>query len=432
MISQLHERLDHLVHYSSQLIFVSGKTVAEQQRHLEQFLSQQYDDTEIAYLQLNEALRDDEIRQEICMQLQIDPQQAYKRPLNELLHELNDYPGPVLVCITQAHLMSQQLLNELWDLVLQSRFANNKQHLNVILFAEPKWAYAAQQAVPSRNSDQPLLFSSERLVSENEQDVESFLAHHKQRFAEHLSAHRKKQRQSPRSKVWLYCVLSVLIIIFSVLVASRFYPEILDVKTLKSAITLPASKPQQEAPTIRYITPSEYALGQMWQNLAPISSQQKPMRIMHFSPLLPKGMQTEPRALVKSTVEQKTIIQTPVENIVKAPQNQHPLSAKIQRDSQQILALPMDSWVLQLVGMKDLDAIASYIDTFALADQSWLYETQKFGGPWYVLLLNIDFVSRQDAFGNVNSLPPEIIAAGPFAKSSLAIQSELLITDDNN
>ena len=46
--------------------------------------------------------------------------------------------------------------------------------------------------------------------------------------------------------------------------------------------------------------------------------------------------------------------------------------------------------------------------------------------------LNIDFATRQEALSIVNSLPPEIIAAGPFAQSSLAVQREILVTDENN
>jgi len=73
-----------------------------------------------------------------------------------------------------------------------------------------------------------------------------------------------------------------------------------------------------------------------------------------------------------------------------------------------------------------------YVKTHALQDQACLYQTLKFGGTWYVLLLNIDFATRQEALSIVNSLPPEIIAAGQFAKSSLAVQREILVTDENN
>jgi len=39
--SELHERLEYLVNYSSQLIFVSGVSVAQQKKTLESFVFQQ-------------------------------------------------------------------------------------------------------------------------------------------------------------------------------------------------------------------------------------------------------------------------------------------------------------------------------------------------------------------------------------------------------
>ena len=101
-------------------------------------------------------------------------------------------------------------------------------------------------------------------------------------------------------------------------------------------------------------------------------------------------------------------------------------------DNDVLLSLPNNVWLLQLVGMQDHDTIMQYVKTHALKDQTRLYQTQKFGGNWYALLLNIDFATRQEALSIVNSLPPEIIAAGPFAKSSLAVQREILVTDENN
>ncbi|MEC7468757.1 MAG: hypothetical protein VYC51_02800 [Pseudomonadota bacterium] len=41
MSSELHDRLEYLVNYSSQLIFVSGDSIAEQQRTLESCVFEQ-------------------------------------------------------------------------------------------------------------------------------------------------------------------------------------------------------------------------------------------------------------------------------------------------------------------------------------------------------------------------------------------------------
>ena len=71
-----------------------------------------------------------------------------------------------------------------------------------------------------------------------------------------------------------------------------------------------------------------------------------------------------------------------------------------------------------------------FIIANALEDQSWLYETQRYGGSWYVVLLNNDYSSIQEARRAVNSLPPEVQALSPFVKSISAIKNEILIADD--
>ena len=93
MVSQLHERLEHLVNYSSQLIFVSGDTIAQQHRNLESFLAQQDEQSEIAYVQLEAGMEDADLRRNVCSQLVGTSVNTYVRPFNELLHSLNQYDG---------------------------------------------------------------------------------------------------------------------------------------------------------------------------------------------------------------------------------------------------------------------------------------------------------------------------------------------------
>ena len=57
MASELHSRLEYLVNYSSQLIFVSGDSIAEQQRTLESFVFQQSDNTELAFITAEEDMQ---------------------------------------------------------------------------------------------------------------------------------------------------------------------------------------------------------------------------------------------------------------------------------------------------------------------------------------------------------------------------------------
>jgi DamX protein len=89
MHSELHERLEYLVNYSSQLVFVSGDSIAEQQQTLEAFVYQQHDDTEIAYLTAESNMEISDYRGQLCRQLLGQVVGSFVRPLNELLSALN-------------------------------------------------------------------------------------------------------------------------------------------------------------------------------------------------------------------------------------------------------------------------------------------------------------------------------------------------------
>ena len=97
MHSELHERLEYLVNYSSQLVFVSGDSIAEQQQTLEAFVYQQHDDTEIAYLTAESNMEISDYRGQLCRQLLGQVVGSFVRPLNELLSALNNHEGPVLI-----------------------------------------------------------------------------------------------------------------------------------------------------------------------------------------------------------------------------------------------------------------------------------------------------------------------------------------------
>ena len=104
MQSELHDRLEYLVNYSSQLIFVSGESIAQQQKTLEAFVFQQHDDTEIAYLTAQENMEPSDYRRQLCRQLLGQVVGSFVRPLNELLSDLNSHEGPIPVSYTHLTL----------------------------------------------------------------------------------------------------------------------------------------------------------------------------------------------------------------------------------------------------------------------------------------------------------------------------------------
>jgi DamX protein len=233
MQNELHERLEYLVNYSSQLIFVSGDSIAQQQKTLKAFVFQQHDDTEIAYLTAQETMDVSDYRRQLCRQLLGQVIGSFVRPLNELLVDLNNHEGPILVAITQSHHLPDSFLQELWDLVLQSRFAGNKQHLNVLLFADSQWAERAKQWLPAKNTETPLIISSQSVIDEQPNfasDLDKMIATRREAFQAHLE---NRQQQSalifsnPLKSRWLYVLLlCVFVSTFSGLVYWQYGDDI--------------------------------------------------------------------------------------------------------------------------------------------------------------------------------------------------------------
>lgn len=475
MISQLHERLEHLVNYSSQLIFVSGDTIAQQHRNLESFLAQQDEHAEIAYLQLEKDMEDPDLRRHVCRQLVDTSVNTYVRPFNELLHSLNQYDGPVLICITQAQLMSDAILHELWDLVLQSRFANNKAHLNVILFAETLWAETAQQYLPARNSSQPILLANESFSSLDDNqgsELERLIAAKRAAFSERMST-RANGLHLPvtvlRSPWFISAMVIMFCALFGSLVAMQYPEQVQRFAQIFKSIDAPAdsSVTEPDVSSQQEILAFAEAGGVNTQALLteamPATAEST---IIESSPLLdnvpglvmswsesqtqlqaakqtlatetlaaastapspvvakPLAEQSQP-ITAQAITEQATTTQAPAQTSVSAM-----IETQIMIDASMIFSIPDDRFAIQLAGMSSAETLNDFIIANALEEQSWLYETQRYGGSWYVVLLNIDYSSIQEARRAVNSLPPEVQALSPFVKSISAIKNEILIADD--
>lgn len=268
--SELQSRLEHLVSYSSQLIFVSGETVSEQQRSLEAFISHQNEMAEIAFLNAKADCYEQQYRRQISRQLLGDESGLFNRPLNELLAPLNHHDGPVLICICQAELLPPSFLQELWDLVLQSRFANNKQHLNVILFGKSAWAEQAKAWLPAKNRDKPVLLSNESISQPKVPDsaLDRLIANKRQLFEQRLIERAKPQSNQPSTlqNWWFRSMLALTFLAtFCGLLLWQYSDAIPDLFTetrqqqLSEAITpvAPDADPQELEAAVEVVSASE-------------------------------------------------------------------------------------------------------------------------------------------------------------------------------
>lgn len=237
-MSELQERLEHLVNYSSQLIFVSGDSIAQQQRALEDFLSMQKENTEISYFTSELSMESPDFRRIICRQLLGQKVGSFVRPLKELLKDLHQQPGPYLLCIKQAQTLPNAFLQELWDWVTESKTQSQNHHVNVILFGETAWAEKAKKWLPKRNSSRPVLLSTQSIDSAkfDVNALESLMAEERPSFSLALF---KRDEFSPPIVTQKWFIVSILVLLLSVFIGlmSWQYPD--HAKSLLQTGTLP-------------------------------------------------------------------------------------------------------------------------------------------------------------------------------------------------
>lgn len=555
-MSELHNRLAHLVNYSSQLIFVSGDTVADQQRTLSDFLSSQKENTEISFVTAASNKQATDYRSAICRQLDGHTVGSFVRPLNQLLSDLSPEAGPYLVCITAADHLEPTFLQELWDWVMQSQQNQQNIHLNIILFGKADWAESSQEWLPSQNSNKPVLLSSQS-VNSSGFDVNALEA----LMANDRSWFNFSSGPVVSNKWFIGSILSVFFVIFIGLLSWQYpnqinhlltrgvieeqslpafdipentsqkpiiSPNKLDFDTTDNTniieytsqleivedkfidIVLPPAASQATSPESALVNDelpksksvTEKLLVRSWQQGISTSEYNAPLSLVNVlqSPLpktetlqtqtiQAKPVQTESQQtsgpLIVTTTSTLAIVnnnntdgdfQVPdiisieqldqqLDNTLNAqlknelftaasineqaptsvtsyssinsspntnPANNTPLNAPQSKssidyrfDETTLLSLPTDGILLQLSGIQNPVVLENYLASNNLKASTWVYETQRYGGPWYVVLYRQSFDSIDAALNRMSSLPEDVKNAEPFAKSVNQIQQEI-------
>ncbi|MCW8090932.1 SPOR domain-containing protein [Alteromonas sp. ASW11-130] len=459
MHSELHDRLEYLVNYSSQLIFVSGDSVAQQQKTLEAFVFNQPNDTEIAYISANQQMEIADYRCQLCRQLLGQTVGSYVRPLNELLSSLNNHEGPILITITQAQHMPDQLLQELWDLVLQSRFAANKQHLNVLVFGETRWAERAKQWLPAKNTTTPLLISSQSVLpSDGELTVDKLIAQRRQDFEKHLAARYSADQILPTGRPNTAILWTLIIVVFLATFGAL-------VGWLYSDKIIALFQPLESAPATKQT--ESIAVGTAYEELVSSQVDEKNVSAPEV-PLVervdeaenveknPKNTETGlvaswPDALVqtetRSTSEPRateTLTNTAEEiapHVIESAQQDNPRPTDTSNTQLQNASAESEltstikqvkeeevtgtHYYIQLAGLKDDKLLVQFVQDYKLSAVVNMYQTQRYGADWFVLLFHQPFTSLDSARAAMNNLPDYPNRDKAFVKSGKQIKAEL-------
>lgn len=454
MASELHCRLEYLVNYSSQLIFVSGDSIAEQQRTLETFVFQQSDNTELAFITAEPDMQATEYRGILCKQLLGQVVGSYIRPLNELLAGLNHHDGPVLITITQAQHLPNSFLQELWDLVLQSRFANNKQHLNVLLFGASEWAEQAKEWLPAKNTNTPLLISSQSVSTEHyTSDVDRLLAERRAAF-ERYRQERGEAGAPPLTdnrlrSPWLWigitlvfmsCFLAIMGWQYGATMTTLFQPLDGSDPTLSADEKVKSSANQSPIRTLSIEKQRDDPEPLVVVEAPPSASQ--PRVVDSFDEAMKSIPDTQiisqksgdmaasqnktTEGLTNQQVLNQSQSETPEVAAVSVPTEQ-PISQEtaIPLSNDELANSPVGQYWIQVAGMQDLQLAQDFLNDHQLSSQVLLYKTFRYGGDWYVILWSTPAASLVAAQQQLKLLPVFPGSDKAFVKAGSQIKAEI-------
>ncbi|MGS2721649.1 SPOR domain-containing protein [Paraglaciecola aestuariivivens] len=253
--SEINDRLDYLFSYSSQMVLICSDKIPKPSQVIEEFLSNQSEQTDLALLTANELMPLVSYREKLSKQLLGKTQfNDFNRPLNQLLAELNQHQNPVVIAIFQADKLPNRLVKELWELVLQSRFAKNQLQINILLVGESHWAQQIKDALGSRSKEQPILLNTANIQphfsDNNHSELDALLHDKRQKFAQRLQARQQTERKafSPLKTWWVWVLLGLTFLVLFAGLISWQYPDKLKqlIQELNPAILSEASTEQTQ------------------------------------------------------------------------------------------------------------------------------------------------------------------------------------------
>jgi DamX protein len=458
---------------------VSGDSIAQQQRALEEFLSVQKENTEISYFTSELTMESPDFRRIICRQLLGQKVGSFVRPLKELLKDLHEQPGPFLLCIKQAQTLPNPFLQELWDWVTESKKLSPNHHVNVILFGETAWAEKAKKWLPKRNSSRPVLLSTQS-VDSTKFDVnalENLMAEERTVFS--LDMFRRDEFSSPIvTQKWF--IASVLVLLLSVFVGlmSWQYPD--HVKSLLQTGSLPPEgdinadqlavrNEQLEIDRKEDIADETAATETIPDNLELVSSwdeakQTSDTKIDALKLSIDEKKEAQERDELATAKLDEPLLNNETSNsalaiedaegdfavpdILSVEQLDATLGNQLLSPSQDdeiedeiapeqsidplyefdeaaLLALSEPAVLLQLSGIQNRTVLNEFIADNQLQDIVWVYQTTRYGGAWHVVLFKQRFDSLNAARQATELLPESVRSTEPFAKDLTQIKLEI-------
>ncbi len=479
-VTELNDRLDYLISYSSQLVFVCSDKIQLQSKVVESFIAQQNEQADLALLTANELTPLVIYREKLFRQLISQNQKAdFNRPLNQLLAKLNDHNGPILISVFQAEKLPNKLVKELWDLVLQSRFANNKQHLNVLLMGLSDWAETTKAGLGAKSKGQPIVLNSQNDIqhtNNNEfSDLESLIQDKRKKFAQRIQdRHYQPTVSHPVYKKWwvatLFCLVflitfagilgwqypekvSVVISFVNAQISTQEQPVKPSVTELEKLSTEIINQPKPQiirkldtstnTPIAKQVSTKDVLVTDWNTASAKIKGQSNNVLLQTNNNNKQTKLSSEPEPSIIAqapSVETNTVNDYQIEDKVKFDPITETTGLQLSNVEQvlaedflypvpdMLLALPAEHFLIQIAAMANVNILQDYIRDEQLGQQLWLYKTQRYGADWYVLLKNQHFPSIDLARAEIINLEDSMLRNTPFVKRIAQVKQEISIS----
>lgn len=228
--SDLHKRLDHLISYSSQLIFINtGPQTSVQSQTADKLLAQQSEHADVAVINALPAMQADEFRQQLGQQLLGGQNHHARQPLPRLLSPLSQFTESVLICILHAQNLPEIILQECWQLVLLHNKNVSEQNINILLFADANWTEAAKERLVIDDLQRPVVLNiapPEAVAQESE--LELLISQKRQAFAQRLQERETSPELVATSllhKPWFWPLAGLLFVSIFAALLLILYPQ---------------------------------------------------------------------------------------------------------------------------------------------------------------------------------------------------------------